>query len=236
MKKIISFSLYGSNPRYTENALINADKILEIYPEWLMRVYYDSTVPNNIIDKLKKNNHVELINMDNSEIKNKMLWRFIVLLDESTDIYIIRDIDSHISLREKYAVDEWIDSKKKFHCMRDHPSHCNYAMSGGMWGGHYDINLVHIFNNNFLNYNYNKYILDMNLLNYNFWDYIKKDVLVHDSFQLKIYGDCLSFPIKRIGLEHVGSVILNGKIRDCDANILKKQLHLEKNRVDSTLN
>jgi len=231
MKQIISFSLYGSDSRYTQNALINADKILEIYPGWSMRVYYDNTVPIDIIDKLSEKNHIELINLTNNKIKNKMLWRFTVLLDKSVDRYIVRDIDSHLSFREKHAVDEWINSGKKFHIMRDHPSHCNFAMSGGMWGGKYDNNLVDIFNTNFLDYNYQKYILDMNLLNTKFWDYIKKDVLVHDSFQLKNYGNCITFPKKRIELEHVGSVILNGKIRKCDANILKNHLHLEKNRT-----
>ena len=230
MKQVISYSLYGTDTRYTENALINATKMLEIYPEWIMRVYYDNTVPKNIIDKLTEQKHVELINMENNKIKNKMMWRFCVLLDKSIKRYIVRDIDSHLSLREKYAVDEWMHSKKKFHVMRDHPSHCNWAMSGGMWGGHYDSNLVDIFNNNFLFFNHQRYFLDMDLLNSKFWNYIEKYAFVHDSFQFKNYGVCLSFPTKRIGLEHVGSVILNGKIRNCDANILKNNLHLEVNR------
>jgi hypothetical protein len=33
------------------------------------------------------------------------------------------------------TVDDWMLSEKKFHVMRDHPSHSRYAMSGGMWGG-----------------------------------------------------------------------------------------------------
>ena len=68
MKQVISYSLYGTDTRYTENALINATKMLEIYPEWIMRVYYDNTVPKNIIDKLTEQKHVELINMENKNI------------------------------------------------------------------------------------------------------------------------------------------------------------------------
>jgi hypothetical protein len=232
MTKIVSFSLYGTDTRYTTNALQNAKIFLDIYPNWKMRIYYDNTVPVLVINHLAKKEHIELINMTNSKIKNKMLWRFTVLLDDKVERYIVRDIDSHISLREKYAVDEWIKSNKNYHVMRDHPSHCNFAMSGGMWGGKYDSNLSEIFNNNFLNYNYQRYILDMDLLNSKFWNYIKISVLVHDSFQFTNYGDCVAFPKKRIGLEHVGSVILDGKIRDCDANILKANLHLEKNRKE----
>ena len=222
MKKIVSFSLYGNDKRYTDNALINADKLNEIFPDWIMRIYYDSTVVKTLLDILSQKPNIELINTDNSNIKNKMLWRFCVLLDKSVDIYIVRDIDSHLSFREKYAVDEWIISNKKYHVMRDHPSHCNYAMSGGMWGGRYDINLKNIFTENFLNFNKQAYLLDMDLLNSKFWNYIKKNVMVHDSFQLKNYGDCKPFPTNRVGVEHVGSVMIDGKIRKCDADIPRK--------------
>ena len=66
----------------------------------------------------------------------------------------------------------------------------------------------------------------MNLLNNYFWKYIKEDVLVHDSFQLKKYGPCKPFPDKRIGFEHVGSVIIDGKLRECDISILKNYCDL----------
>jgi hypothetical protein len=76
-----------------------------------------------------------MINMTNNSITNKMSWRFLVASDPNIERYVIRDIDSRISRREKLAVDEWIASGKQFHVMRDHPSHSNNAMSGGMWGG-----------------------------------------------------------------------------------------------------
>jgi hypothetical protein len=47
-------------------------------------------------------------------------------------------MNSRLSRREKSAVYEWIASGKQFHLMRDHPSHSNYAMIGGMWGGTHD--------------------------------------------------------------------------------------------------
>ena len=112
--------------------------------------------------------------------------------------------------------------RKNFHVLRDHPSHCKYPISGGMWGGKFDKNLSDIFKNNFKRYNKNSYLLDMFLLNKHFWKYMKNNILVHDSFQLNAYGPCISFPSKRIGYEHVGSVIINNKERDCDVEILKK--------------
>jgi len=34
MKKIISFSLWGDNPVYTQGAIRNAELAKEIYPDW----------------------------------------------------------------------------------------------------------------------------------------------------------------------------------------------------------
>jgi hypothetical protein len=73
--------------------------------------------------------------MTGSPINNKMSWRFLVATDMNVERYVVRDIDVHLSLREQAAVDEWIESQKKFHVMRGLPSHSHYAMSGGMWGG-----------------------------------------------------------------------------------------------------
>ena len=158
-----------------------------------------------------------------------MLWRFTILLDEKVDAFIVRDIDSHLSLREKECVDECLKSDKKFHVLRDHPSHCNYPISGGMWGGKFDKNLSDIFENNFKRYNKNSYLLDMNLLNICFWKYMKDKVLVFDSFQFNTHdAECRPFPSKRKGLESVGSVVINGKDRECDVEILKNHIHLEK--------
>lgn len=228
MKQVISFSLYGSDRRYTENALVNAAKLDDVYPGWLMRVYYDNTVPASVIHTLAQNPNVELVNMAGSPIQNKMMWRFCVVEDTGVDMYVVRDIDSHISAREKHAVDEWIASRKRYHVMRDHPSHCNYAMSGGMWGGKYDSTLHTIFKEQFARFNRQAYLLDMNLLNAHFWNHVKHDVLVHDSFQLTHHGACQPFPRRRVGAEHVGSVIIDGKMRQGDVDILLAHSHLEK--------
>ena len=48
-------------------------------------------------------------------------------------MYISRDLDSRFSDREQAAVEEWLNSSKKFHIMRDHPRH-RPAMLGGTWG------------------------------------------------------------------------------------------------------
>ena len=48
-------------------------------------------------------------------------------------VVISRDLDSSITTREVAAVQEWLQSKKSFHIMRDHPQHC-VPILGGTWG------------------------------------------------------------------------------------------------------
>ena len=48
MKKIISFSLYGTESKYTHGALCNAELAKVIYPEWICRFYCGESVPREI--------------------------------------------------------------------------------------------------------------------------------------------------------------------------------------------
>ena len=52
MKKLISFSLWGDNPTYTQGAIRNAELSKEIYPDWICRYYIGTSTPQSIIDKL----------------------------------------------------------------------------------------------------------------------------------------------------------------------------------------
>jgi hypothetical protein len=133
--------------------------------------------------------------------------------------YVIRDIDSRLSEREKSAVDEWIVSEKKFHVMRDHPAHGVFPMNGGMWGGTRGAipQLEELLTGQKLK---DTNMTDMNFLNDFVWKIAKKSVYQHDSFFCKMFGGGYPFSTKRIGLEHVGSVFINGEMRHIDTNIL----------------
>ena len=64
-----------------------------------------------------------------------------------------RDTDTRILLREKVAVNEWLNSKTLFHIMRDHP-HDNFCILGGMFGAKKNpqisswINIINLYNKN----------------------------------------------------------------------------------------
>jgi hypothetical protein len=134
----LSFSLWGDKPIYNVGAIKNSELSKKIYPNWKMIIYYDNTVPKKTIEELKKN-EIELIDMTGSKIYGEF-WRFLCVENDNSEYSIFRDCDSRINFREKFAVDEWINSKKTLHIMRDHPAHKipfgndSIGILAGMWG------------------------------------------------------------------------------------------------------
>jgi hypothetical protein len=136
--KYLRFSLWGDKPIYNIGAIRNAELWKNIYSDWKMVVFYDSSVPKNTIDSLNSLD-VECIDMTDKNIYG-MFWRFFAVDLENSEYCIFRDSDSRISVREKMAVDEWLNSGKTLHVMRDHPYHMipcgndRLGILGGMWG------------------------------------------------------------------------------------------------------
>ena len=52
MKKIISFALWGDNPKYTTGAIKNANISKEFYPDWISRFYIHKDVDISIINEI----------------------------------------------------------------------------------------------------------------------------------------------------------------------------------------
>lgn len=132
MKNVISFSLYGTNPLYWYGAIENIKLSKTIYPNFICRFYIDKESPEYLKSMIVGDN-VETIYMNNKGGTIGMFWRFLAAADNDVDIFLSRDTDSRLSIREQSAVKEWIESDKNFHIMRDHPNHRAY-MLGGMWG------------------------------------------------------------------------------------------------------
>lgn len=134
-KRIISFSLYGDLPLYTQGAIENAALVPAVYPGWTARFYVDDTVPKSVMTALATHGaEVERIqHPEEFGPYSGMYWRFLVAADESVERFIIRDADSRINTREAAAVADWIASGKRFHLMRDSIAH-QILILGGMWG------------------------------------------------------------------------------------------------------
>ena len=134
MKKVISYSLWGDNPQYTHGAIHNANLITSTFPGWIMRVYYDNTVPTEVINTLKEAPNVELFLINKTQhLWEGLYWRFYVHDDPTVERYIVRDLDDRLSRNDKACVDEWVNSNIPFHLIRTVLSH-NTEMMGGLWG------------------------------------------------------------------------------------------------------
>lgn len=200
MKKIISFSLFNDNKKYLEGILCNIEISKIIYPEWICRVYYDNTVPEEYIEKLKKYEKIEMIDMSDSGIYNKMSWRFLAIDDSDVEILLSRDADSRISYREKTCVDIFLNSNFILHDLRDHSYH--YHFMGGMFG--IKKHNFFIFKDEILKYNAeHKYGEDEKFLKFLFEKFIPNDlILKHDGFY-----DIENFPVKnKVGEHFIGEV------------------------------
>lgn len=198
-KKIISFSLWGQNSKYTIGAIKNADLSAKIYPGWICRFYYFQCVPFPIINELSKRENVELVFIPGFGDWKGLFERFTAIDDKEVSIMIVRDTDSRLNEREKLAVDEWMGSGKILHVMRDHNYH-RFPILGGMWG------IKKAFSQSIkeliMNFNaQNKYGTDYEFLGNVLFPLLKNNSFVHDEF---FDGKC--FPTKRIGLEFVGQV------------------------------
>lgn len=133
MKKIISYCLYNERPKDVVNAVINCFLAKEIYPDWICRFYVDDTIPSSIRQALETFDNVEIVEMPRHNSSEAMLWRFLPASEDDVDVMISRDADSWLSYRELVCVEEFLNSDKGFHIIRDHCYHSQKVM-GGMWG------------------------------------------------------------------------------------------------------
>ena len=128
--KYISYSVWRDNRVYTYGIIENVLDAKKYYEGWVVRVHYNDTVPTNIIDWLKKQDNVEVIHHPGTKTKaSNTLWRFDDLFIEDATV-ISRDADSRFTDREVELVNEWLQSTKDFHIIRDHKHHMVPILAG----------------------------------------------------------------------------------------------------------
>ena len=221
-KRVITYSLYGSTPKYVLGAVRNAELIGQVFPGWTARFYIDlGTVPTAVVTNLTRLG-AELVPIDMAKHGTQsMFWRFWAAADPTVERFISRDVDSRLMARDAAAVDLWIRSGRGFHVVRDHPSHSNYPMSGGLWGAKRGalpqvMELIAQFPTD------SKYLTDMIFLNKLVWPIAMKDVLQHDAFTCVEFDGADAFPVAVDAAgHHVGQVFdAEGHGRENDVHAL----------------
>lgn len=180
-QNVIAFSLWGDEPRYLRGAVHNLLLAKQFYPDWKLRFYVDSSLPSEMVALIGELGGDVLLQPDNQPLRQKLAWRFQVANDPSVGRFLVRDSDSVFSDREIAAVNQWIESDRWFHVMRDWWTH-NDLILAGMWGGvagvlpdlsamldAYKIPTVETNN------------IDQLFLGDRIWGYVRQSCLVHDS-------------------------------------------------------
>ena len=149
-QKIIGFSFYAGHPsrhktrKYFQGIVDNLKQIPDLYPNWILRLYYDLEPDHPLMEMLCQlacnDSNIDLCPVRNipavGDIRNvfAMIWRFFPCLDGQVTHYLSRDLDSLLNAREVSAVVDWLKkSDSAFHFMRDHPVH-SVEILGSAWG------------------------------------------------------------------------------------------------------
>lgn len=188
MKKKISFTLFGDNPKYTIGAVKNINQFNTMLPGWEIVIYYHKNMINeNTLINLK-NHNVTMIDVSEVRLTKKPVtdypyfWRFFAFFDDESFV-ISRDLDSRPSNREITYINNWVDSSKEYFIIRDHPWH-SVVPAGllGMKGG------GEKFKSHFVNYidnNHIKWGSDQEILEF-FFKNISKDNIFYCGFNDKV--------------------------------------------------
>jgi hypothetical protein len=201
---VISFSLFGDDPRYTTGAAENILLARFLYPGWICRFYVDASVPRACIRQAREMG-ADVIEMPKeSDPLQGMFWRLLVMDDDAFPRWIVRDVDSRLGYRERCAVDEWIRSGLPFHVLRDHPWQCA-AIGGGLFGG----SAGHLprMTETILNWKRGFYGADQDFLSREIYPRIKDQMLLHDSFAASYTALVRPFPTPYEDLRFVGERI-----------------------------
>lgn len=204
-KNIISFSLWGDRSQYLCGAVRNAALAADLYPGWTCRFYCDDSVPSPTVRKLQSLGAEIVRRPEPANFFDGLLWRFEVAGDPKVARFLIRDCDAVINVRERVAVDAWLESDKYFHTMRDYPSHTEVILAG-MWGGVGGILPgIETIRESFSTNVAPTRTYDQVVLRQCVWPVVRQSVLSHDS----VYTGCLgSVPFPTMGRlpenQHVG--------------------------------
>ncbi|MDR2990644.1 MAG: hypothetical protein LBU72_01685 [Burkholderiaceae bacterium] len=192
-RNIIAFSLFGSDSKYCEPAVLNVQEQPRTYQHWVCRFYVDGSVPKNVVDRLRAGG-AQIVPIEGAALQwPGPMWRLLALDDPQAHRILFRDADSVISQREAAAVEQWLASGKRFHTMRDACSHTELILAG-LWGAVAgSLPPLEQLMQRFLSAPLvSRHFADQHFLRQYVWPYARASLMQHDS----VFGfmDAVPFP------------------------------------------
>jgi hypothetical protein len=128
-----SFCLYGpENPRYYDGMKENVFLAGKHFPDWKVYIYYAPDVVHTLVEHLSACSNVVMIPTGITGPKN-MIHRFFAIDEPGVEIMMVRDADSRIHWKDRWAIREFVASPQLAHTIRDNVVH-TARMMGGLWG------------------------------------------------------------------------------------------------------
>lgn len=134
MVNVVSFCLYGPpNPKYYPDGLNeNINLILRHFPDWKIFVYLGTDVDPDYINHLRTAPNV-ILRFTGKAGEPNMIDRFFAIDEPGVEVMMVRDADSRIHWKDRWAIRHFLRSPYLAHTIRDNPVH-NAPLMGGLWG------------------------------------------------------------------------------------------------------
>jgi len=133
MVNVFSFCLYNSyNLLYYEGILQNIALIQTHFPEFYTYIYIGNDVPDDFVIRLRGERNV-ILRFTHATGPVNMIHRFFAIDEPEVDIMFVRDADSRVHWKDRWAIKQFLNSAAMVHIIRDNPGHTT-AIMGGLWG------------------------------------------------------------------------------------------------------
>jgi len=127
---LISYSLYGNQPRYCEMAVLNVMAAKYHLPGFVCRFYVDVTTPTALLTRLEALGAQCIRIDDKTKQMPATFWRFLAMDDAQADCVLVRDVDALIDAKDAWCVQDWQNSGYDFHVIRDDCCHTELIHAG----------------------------------------------------------------------------------------------------------
>lgn len=133
MVNVFSFCIYGpENPKYYVGLLKNIELINQHFADWKIFVYVGADVSATYIETLRQNPSVVLRETGIVGHENSV-HRFFAIDEPDVSLMMVRDADSRVHWKDRWAIREFLRLDYDVHIVRDHAEHMTYILAG-LWG------------------------------------------------------------------------------------------------------
>lgn len=180
---VFSFSLYGTNPKYTRGMILNAEQLSRSFPAARVNIYTAPDVPVDVVATLQAMPNIRVIPVPQRPGSAGMFDRYRAIDDEDCDVMIVRDADSRVHARDAACIEDFLSAPEKLlHIIRDHKYHTCRIMGGAVAMRKAAVadrpmaaRLEHWLHRS-------QYMMDQNFLITEFYEQLRSATLVHDRY------------------------------------------------------